>query len=160
TTIRAAPRWPTRRRLPRSPATATCRSAPPRSAPPRSAPPRPALTRPALTRSAPERADRLGEPGQRAVQLPGHLAHAEHPQHHTLGRARRLLPGAQPDPGAAVVRLQRDAKLGRRGEPGRRFAVQPLGEVPPGERPRRVVLDDLLIDLGLALAPVPVQSLA
>jgi hypothetical protein len=61
---------------------------------------------------------------------------------------------------AAVDGFQRGREQRLRGEARRRLAVETLGLVAPGQSPRRLVLDDHLVDLRALAPPVTVHALA
>jgi hypothetical protein len=65
----------------------------------------------------------------------------------------------QRDARAAVDGLERGREERLRGESRRGLAVEALGLVAPGQAPRRVVLDDDLVDLRALAAPVAVHAL-
>jgi len=87
------------------------------------------------------------------------IAGTERTHDQSLEYARRLLNGVQAYQRAGTRRCQADLEPGGAGELGCRLAVQPFGQVPPGVRMGRVVLGDLPVDLGTAVAPPAVLAL-
>src|ERR1700686_1190577 len=101
----------------------------------------------------------MGDRVQRLVEELCNLAGAEGPHDQTLEHPRRSLRGRQPDEGRIVGghELNREDRFG--GEFWRRLAVQPLRLVAPGEAGRRIVGNNLLVDLGALASPVPIKAL-